>query len=91
MEVLIMSTNVVTSIVRSYTIDTAFISGEPMGDYYETAIRKGEHSWAVVNNSWTELLSALDVHNEWVKTILLNPDDVVDTMLAKHDICSWDD
>ena len=33
-----MSTNVVTSVIRSYTIDTAFISGEPMGDYYETAI-----------------------------------------------------
>lgn len=41
--------------------------------------------------SWTELPGALDVHNEWVKTILLNHDDVVDTMLAKHDICSWDD
>ena len=86
-----MSTNVVTSVIRSYTVDTAFISGEPMGDYYETAIRKGEHSWTVGNNSWTELPGALDVHNEWVKTILLNPDDVVDTMLAKHDVCSWDD
>ena len=67
-----MSTNVVTSVIRSYTVDTAFISGEPMGDYYETAIRKGEHSWTVVNNSWTELTGALDVHNEWIKTILLN-------------------
>lgn len=86
-----MSTNVVTSIVRSYTVDTAFISGEPMGDYYETAIRKGKHSWTVVNNSWTELPDALDVHNEWIKTILLNHDDVVDTMLAKHDVYSLDD
>ena len=86
-----MSTNVVTSVIRSYTVDTAFISGEPMGDYYETAIRKGEHSWTAVNNSWNELPGALDVHNEWVKTILLNPDDVVDTMLAKHDVYSWDD
>ena len=86
-----MSTNVVTSVIRSYTVDTAFISGEPMGDYYETAIRKGEHSWTVVNNSWTELPGALDVHNEWVKTILLNPDDVVDTMLAKHDVYDLED
>lgn len=86
-----MSTNVVTSVVRSYTVDTAFISGEPMGDYYETAIRKGEYSWTVVNNSWTELPGALGVHNEWVKTILLNHDDVVDALIAKHDVCNWDD
>lgn len=80
-----MSTNVVTSIVRSYTVDTAFISGEPMGDYYETAIRKGEHSWTVVNNSWTELPGALGVHNEWVKTILLNQDENIDIILHTYE------
>ena len=85
-----MSTNVVTSVIRSYTIDTAFISGEPMGDYYETAIRKGKHSWTVVNNSWTELPGALDVHNEWVKTILLNQDENIDIILHTYEEV-WDD
>lgn len=80
-----MSTNVVTSIIRSYTVDTAFISGEPMGDYYETAIRKGEHSWTVVNNSRTELPGALGVHNEWVKTILLNQDEDIDIILHTYE------
>lgn len=83
-----MSTNVVTSIVRSYTVDTAFISGDGAGDYYETAIRKGGHNWIVVNNSWTELPGALGVHNEWVKTILLNQDDVVNTLLVKNNVYS---
>lgn len=41
--------------------------------------------------SWTELPGALEVHNKWIKTILLNHDDVVDTMLAKHDVCNLDD
>lgn len=85
-----MSTNVVTSTVRSYTVDTAFISGEPMGDYYETAIRKEAHSWTVVNNSWTELPGALDVHNEWVKTILLNQDEDIDIILHRCEEV-WDD
>lgn len=85
-----MSTNVVTSTVRSYTVDTAFISGEPMGDYYETAIRKGGHSWTVVNNSWTELPGALDTHNEWVKTILLNQDEDIDIILRTYEEV-WDD
>lgn len=85
-----MSTNVVTSTVRSYTVDTAFISGEPMGDYYETAIRKGEHSWIVVNNSWTELPGALDVHNEWVKTILLNQDEDIDIILHTYEEVWYD-
>lgn len=85
-----MSTNVVTSIVRSYTVDTAFISGEPMGDYYETAIRKGGHSWIVVSNSWTELPGALGAHNEWVKTILLNQDEDIDIILHTYEEV-WDD
>lgn len=85
------ASNVVTSAIRSYTVDTAFIAGDGAGDYYETAIRKGGHSWIVVNNSWTELPGALDVHNEWVKTILLNQDDAVDALLAKYDVDDWDD
>lgn len=85
-----MSTNVVTSIVRSYTVDTAFISGDGAGDYYETAIRKGGHNWIVVNNHWTELPGALDVHNEWVKTILLNQDEDIDIILRTYEEV-WDD
>lgn len=85
-----MSTNVVTSIVRSYTVDTAFISGDGAGDYYETAIRKGGHNWIVVNNHWTELPGALDVHNEWVKTILLNQDEDIDIILRAYEEV-WDD
>lgn len=85
-----MSTNVVTSIVRSYTVDTAFISGDGAGDYYETAIRKGGHNWIVVNNHWTELPGALDVHNEWVKTILLNQDEDIDVILRTYEEV-WDD
>ena len=85
-----MSTNVVTSIVRSYTVDTAFISGDGAGDYYESAIRKGGHNWIVVNNHWTELPGALDVHNEWVKTILLNQDEDIDIILRTYEEV-WDD
>lgn len=85
-----MSTNVVTSTVRSYTVDTAFISGDGAGDYYETAIRKGGHNWIVVNNSWTELPGALGVHNEWVKTILLNQDEDIDIILHTYEEV-WDD
>ena len=85
-----MSTNVVTSIVRSYTVDTAFISCDGAGDYYETAIRKGGHNWIVVNNHWTELPGALDVHNEWVKTILLNQDEDIDVILRTYEEV-WDD
>lgn len=84
------ASNVVTSTVRSYTVDTAFISGEPMGDYYETAIRKGGHNWIVVNNHWTELPGAMDVHNEWVKTILLNQDENIDIILHTYEEV-WDD
>lgn len=80
-----MSTNVVTSVVRGYTVDTAFISDEPMGDYYETAIRKGGHNWIIVER-WDKLHAALDAHNEWVKIILMNMEKVTDAMIANHDM-----
>ena len=79
------ASNVVTSTVRSYTVDTAFISGDGAGDYYETAIRKGGHNWIVVNNSWTELPGALGAHNEWVKTILLNQDEDINIILHTYE------